>query len=94
MIAPSVGVSTSVMNPGDACSITFPIEASLAGPIFTGGLIYGQVQMAEAAHDAALLAYQLAIQRAFADVDDALAGPIFHCVCHTAENAMDRSRLM
>ena len=45
---------------------------NIVGPIFTGGLIYGQVQQAEAAHDAALLAYQQAIQQAFADVDDAL----------------------
>ena len=44
----------------------------IVGPIFAGGLIYGQVKQAEAVHDAALLAYQQAIQRAFADVDDAL----------------------
>jgi len=48
---PNVGVSTRVMNPGDACSITLPINASLAGPIF-------------------------------------------HCVCQIAENAIDRNRLM
>jgi multidrug efflux system outer membrane protein len=45
---------------------------NVVGPIFTGGLIYGQVQQSEAAHDAALLSYQQAIQQAFADVDDAL----------------------
>jgi multidrug efflux system outer membrane protein len=44
----------------------------LAGPIFTGGLVYGQYKQAQAAHNAALLEYQLAIQSAFADVDNAL----------------------
>jgi multidrug efflux system outer membrane protein len=45
---------------------------NIVGPIFTAGLIAGQVQQTEAATDAALLAYQQAIQKAFADVDDAL----------------------
>jgi multidrug efflux system outer membrane protein len=44
----------------------------LAGPIFTGGAIAGQVAQAEAAQRAALESYQLAIQSAFADVDSAL----------------------
>ncbi|MBF0550843.1 MAG: efflux transporter outer membrane subunit [Deltaproteobacteria bacterium] len=45
---------------------------SLTGPIFTAGAIAGQVQQAEAGHQAALLSYQAAIQNAFADVDNAL----------------------
>jgi multidrug efflux system outer membrane protein len=45
----------------------------IAGPIFTGGAIAGQVAQAEAAQRAALQGYQLAIQSAFADVDGALA---------------------
>jgi outer membrane protein, multidrug efflux system len=49
------------------------MEAGLAGPIFTGGLIYDQVKQARAAQIAALIGYQAAIQSAFADVDDALA---------------------
>ena len=44
----------------------------ITGPIFTGGLVYGQVQQAEAGQKAALLAYELAIQSAFADVSSAL----------------------
>ena len=45
---------------------------SIVGPIFTAGAIAGQVAQAEAAQKAALAAYQLAIQGAFADVDNAL----------------------
>ncbi|MHA6203623.1 efflux transporter outer membrane subunit [Dyella soli] len=43
-------------------------------PIFTGGAIAGSVKQAEARQQEALLAYQQAIQGAFADVEDALAG--------------------
>ncbi|HLX23041.1 MAG TPA: efflux transporter outer membrane subunit [Usitatibacter sp.] len=46
--------------------------ANLAGPIFTGGAISGQVAQAEAGQKAALAAYRLAIQNAFADVENAL----------------------
>ncbi|HMA30191.1 MAG TPA: TolC family protein, partial [Casimicrobiaceae bacterium] len=42
------------------------------GPIFTFGAITGQVRQAEAAREAALQGYELAIQSAFADVDNAL----------------------
>lgn len=45
---------------------------SFAGPIFTGGAISGQVKQAEAAHRAALFSYELAIQNAFSDVENAL----------------------
>jgi outer membrane protein, multidrug efflux system len=45
---------------------------SIIGPIFTGGAISGQVAQATAGQKAALLAYQLAIQSAFADVENAL----------------------
>jgi outer membrane protein, multidrug efflux system len=44
----------------------------IAGPIFSGGRIYGEYKQAEAAHKAASLAYQMAIQSAFGDVDNAL----------------------
>lgn len=47
---------------------------SLTGPIFTAGAVSGQVRQAEAAQQAALLAYQSAIQNAFADVEDSLVG--------------------
>jgi multidrug efflux system outer membrane protein len=45
---------------------------SVTGPIFTAGAISGQVEQAEALQKAALLTYELAIQNAFRDVDDAL----------------------
>jgi multidrug efflux system outer membrane protein len=44
----------------------------LTGPIFTFGLVSGQVTQAEAGQQGALLNYQLSIQNAFADVDNAL----------------------
>ena len=45
---------------------------SLAGPIFTFGLVSGQVAQAESTQQATLLAYQQAIKNAFSDVDNAL----------------------
>ena len=45
---------------------------SFTGPIFTGGAISGQVEQAVAGRDAALLNYELSIQNAFADVENAL----------------------
>ena len=47
-------------------------QGSIAGPIFTGGAIKGQVRQAEAARKAAELGYAAAIQSAFADIDNAL----------------------
>jgi outer membrane protein, multidrug efflux system len=51
---------------------TWSYAAQVAGPIFSGGAIYGQVEQAKAAQQAALYSYQLAIKNAFADVDNAL----------------------
>ncbi len=45
---------------------------SVTGPIFSGGAISSGVRQAEAAHKAALLSYESAIQNAFADVENAL----------------------
>jgi multidrug efflux system outer membrane protein len=45
---------------------------SLGLPIFTAGLLAGQVQVAESLQQQALFAYQKAIQDAFRSVDDAL----------------------
>ena len=45
---------------------------SVTGPLFTGGGIYGQVKQAEAARKAALNNYELTIQSAFSDVENAL----------------------
>lgn len=44
----------------------------VAGPIFTGGFISGQVAQAEAGQQAALYNYEAVIQSAFADVENAL----------------------
>jgi multidrug efflux system outer membrane protein len=44
----------------------------IAGPIFTGGAIAGQVAQTEATQRAALANYQRVIQNAFADVDQSL----------------------
>jgi multidrug efflux system outer membrane protein len=44
----------------------------VAGPIFTFGLVSGQVTQAEAAQQAALQNYEQSIQSAFADVDTSL----------------------
>jgi multidrug efflux system outer membrane protein len=46
---------------------------SFTGPIFTAGLISGQVKQAKAAQKAALLSYRNAIQSAFKDVENALS---------------------
>ena len=51
---------------------TLSYAAGITGPIFAGGAIRGQVKQAEAGQQAALMAYQLAIRDAFADVDNAL----------------------
>ncbi len=51
---------------------TWSYAGSFTGPIFTGGAVYGQVKQAEAIHKAALLNYELVIQNAFADVENAL----------------------
>lgn len=49
---------------------------SLAGPLFSGGAVSGQVRQAEGARDEALARYQQAIQNAFADANDALSGVV------------------
>ena len=64
--------STDLSNLFKGPARTWNFAGSIVGPIFTGGLIAGQVAQAEAAEKAALLSYELAIQNAFADVDNAL----------------------
>lgn len=56
----------------DTPSRTWKYGGSLTGPIFTAGAISGQVKQAEAIQKAALLDYELSIQSAFADVENAL----------------------
>jgi outer membrane protein, multidrug efflux system len=64
--------STALSNLFKGPARVWSYGGGIAGPIFTGGQIYGQYKQAQAAHNAALIGYQLAIQSAFADVDNAL----------------------
>jgi multidrug efflux system outer membrane protein len=64
--------STDLSNLFKGPARTWNFAGSIVGPIFTGGAIAGQVAQAEAAEKAALLAYEQAIQNAFADVSNAL----------------------
>jgi outer membrane protein, multidrug efflux system len=50
----------------------YSVGAAAVGPIFTGGAISGQVNIAEARQQQTLLAYQRAIRTAFGDVENAL----------------------
>ncbi|OMG75200.1 efflux transporter outer membrane subunit [Burkholderia ubonensis] len=50
------------------------ISAGLSQPIFQGGAIRGQVRIAGSQREQALLAYQGAVLKAIAEVDDALVG--------------------
>jgi multidrug efflux system outer membrane protein len=65
--------STDLNNLFKGPANTWSYAGSIVGPIFTAGAISGQVAQAEAGQEAALLAYEQAIQNAFADVDTALA---------------------
>ncbi|HUH65332.1 MAG TPA: efflux transporter outer membrane subunit [Syntrophales bacterium] len=76
---PSISLTGSYGQASDDLSNLFKGPArqwsysgSVTGPIFTAGAISGQVQQAEAARKAALLAYEASIQSAFADVENAL----------------------
>jgi multidrug efflux system outer membrane protein len=53
-------------------SRTWQFAGALAQPIFTGGALTGQLQVAEAVQKQALLNYQQVIQNAFAEVDNSL----------------------
>ncbi len=53
-------------------SQTWQFAGQLLQPIFTGGALTGQLQVAEAVQKQALLNYQQVIQNAFAEVDDSL----------------------
>lgn len=65
-------VSTDLSNLFKGPARTWNYGGGFAGPIFTGGLVYGQFKQAKAAEKAALIGYDAAIQSAFADVDNAL----------------------
>lgn len=76
---PTISLTASYGQASDDLSNLFKGSArqwafggSITGPIFTAGAISGQVVQAEAGQKAALLAYELSIQNAFADVENAL----------------------
>lgn len=66
------GASAELSNLFSGPARVWSFAGALAGPIFTAGAIAGTVAQAEAAQMAALLGYELAIQGAFADVENAL----------------------
>jgi multidrug efflux system outer membrane protein len=64
---------------------------SIAGPIFAGGAIYGQVLQTEAGQKEALLSYQAAIQSAFSDVENALVANQKYVVQQQAQERLVRA---
>lgn len=66
--------STSLSSLWSGPAQMWSYAGSVTAPIFTAGGIAGSVKQAEAGQQQALLAYQSAIQNAFADVDNALVG--------------------
>jgi multidrug efflux system outer membrane protein len=68
----SVSTQTSEFLTGPASA--WSAGGSIAGPLFTGGAIRGQVRSAEAGYEAALAGYQLAILNAFRETNNALVG--------------------
>ena len=55
---------------------TWNYAGQIAGPLLTFGAVSGQVAQSEAAQRAALANYELAVQSAFADVDNALVANV------------------
>jgi multidrug efflux system outer membrane protein len=64
--------STDLSNLFTGPARVWNFAGQVVGPIFTFGAVSGQVAQAEAAQQAALANYRLAIQNAFADVNNAL----------------------
>jgi multidrug efflux system outer membrane protein len=67
------GASTDLSDLFKGSSKTWNYTGSITGPIFAGGGISGQVAQARASQKAALFNYEATIQRAFADVENALS---------------------
>lgn len=67
------GSSSELSDVFNGSAKTWNFTGSVTGPIFTAGLISGQVAQAEANQQAALANYQFTIQSAFADVSNALS---------------------
>jgi multidrug efflux system outer membrane protein len=66
------GASSDLSNLFKGPARVWSYAGQLTGPIFTFGAVSGQVAQAEAGAQAALLNYQLSIQNAFGDVENAL----------------------
>ena len=64
--------STNLSNLFRGSNRAWNYGGQIAGPIFSFGAVSGQVAQSEAAQRAALASYELAVQSAFADVDNAL----------------------
>ena len=64
--------STSLNNLMSNPASVWNVGASLTAPIFTAGAISGQVDVAKAQQQAALLSYQQTVQNAFKEVEDGL----------------------
>jgi multidrug efflux system outer membrane protein len=67
------GASSELSDVFSGSGKTWNFTGSVTGPIFTAGLISGQVEQAEANQKAALFNYRQAIQAAFGDVSNALS---------------------
>lgn len=74
-------VSAALGDLTDSAARSWSAGAGLAGPLFTGGAVRGQVAAAEAAREEALLGYEAVVLEALREVNDALAG-----VTATADN--------
>lgn len=68
--------SSSLSDLFQGSTRTWNYAGQVVGPIFTFGAVSGQVAQAEAAQRAALASYKLAVQNAFADVDNALVASL------------------
>ena len=66
------GASSSLSDLFKGPNRVWSYGGQVIGPIFTFGAVSGQVAQAEGGQQAALFNYQLSIQNAFADVDNAL----------------------
>lgn len=67
------GSSSELSDVFSGSARTWNFTGAVTGPIFTAGLISGQVAQAEANQQAALANYQQVIQAAFGDVSNALS---------------------
>src|SRR6201981_395492 len=65
--------------------------AEVSQPIFTGGALRGNLEVAKSQHQQALISYRQTIQRAFGDVSDALIGYENSIRCGSARKIPSRT---